>query len=861
MTAIKPITIDLEAENEHVFFLTAIPVTKLQLAFAGSKLAGPKLEVKLSGSAQNLPAGTPVEVDWQISQNGKTRTFAGGSAELAVNGGSASLTLLIDLLEARLVGEDKLGISLKPRFPCADDVVLAPSLAFDYPLKVTMSPAHEGTPALVGEKIELSVDAHPVFAKAHLRLTIQEMDEGKAEVADANDLATEIVWKGDLDQGRTYRVGCTSPEGSPVFDYLEPSEQGDYELGFSLSASFDEGKTFFPVSGQPAQIVVTRPKLASFAIVKDEDVSRMFTSADPWEFFCRWFKDKSKEYRAIKAQGKITGFAPGLHLEMEAALWGYSVYDEDVAWSPIVMDPLTGPKKVTVAEDGTFTCVLLDMVSIKNEAELARYVNLSFFAVLRVPPALTGGRSFAPFYQVMDYDEATFAPMGDEDMPMALGGTPPKGGNKYRSKKEMGTGVCSSDIAGIKLVRLPAFGKFAALARKEDIVFACTVRGDVRYWDAAAPSFTVEAYNEATKIYDKVGDFKAARSASDPRIFEIAFPMTDKRVKGKQLRLTAKVTKPDAKMDGTTSVAAPKEAKLWHVGKPTLSGLTREIVEENGEKTWRLSCRASHFPTTKSLSFVVGELFEGIEQPIVSSRIKIAYDLPAKEDGQCDESGWFSARIVDKDSLEWLEGGKFRIEVKRRQEDGKVLGEVVAPLSIEVGDKRRSVAGKVIFGTKVSVEFRKKVIAYCRLLQIDHNWLMACMALETGETFSPSIRNPDSGAVGLIQFTKPAATTVGTTKEALGAMTAEAQLEYVYKYFEPVIGKLSSIEDVYAQIFCPAAVGKPNDHVLYSTASGAAYSQNSGLDSNKDGKITKEEAGARVREKYDIGLQYIADAG
>jgi hypothetical protein len=61
-----------------------------------------------------------------------------------------------------------------------------------------------------------------------------------------------------------------------------------------------------------------------------------------------------------------------------------------------------------------------------------------------------------------------------------------------------------------------------------------------------------------------------------------------------------------------------------------------------------------------------------------------------------------------------------------------------------------------------------------------------------------------------------------------------------------------TLEDLYMQILWPRAVGKPLDYVLFSSPS-TAYKQNKGLDANKDGNITKDEAAAKVRNQ----LSYI----
>jgi peptidoglycan hydrolase-like protein with peptidoglycan-binding domain len=155
------------------------------------------------------------------------------------------------------------------------------------------------------------------------------------------------------------------------------------------------------------------------------------------------------------------------------------------------------------------------------------------------------------------------------------------------------------------------------------------------------------------------------------------------------------------------------------------------------------------------------------------------------------------------------------------------------------------------WGARVSPEFKSKVRAISEKIGCDPNFLMACMAFETGETFSPSVRNRASGATGLIQFIPKTARGLGTSTDALAAMSAVEQLDFVEKYFQG--RSVRTLEDVYMAILWPVAVGKDNDFVLFATPS-RAYRQNSGLDRNRDGRITKAEAAAKVRAKLDRGL-------
>lgn len=153
--------------------------------------------------------------------------------------------------------------------------------------------------------------------------------------------------------------------------------------------------------------------------------------------------------------------------------------------------------------------------------------------------------------------------------------------------------------------------------------------------------------------------------------------------------------------------------------------------------------------------------------------------------------------------------------------------------------------------------------------------LMACMAWESNNTFSPSIRNmAGSGATGLIQFmpatalaffhsvdeikAMSAAEKAAKGRQAtdrLAALTAEDQLNYVYKYFRPFKGRLRNLGDVYMAILWPAGVGQPDSFVLWDKETRpTTYRQNAGLDVNKDGRITRAEAIQKVTERRVLGF-------
>jgi hypothetical protein len=160
---------------------------------------------------------------------------------------------------------------------------------------------------------------------------------------------------------------------------------------------------------------------------------------------------------------------------------------------------------------------------------------------------------------------------------------------------------------------------------------------------------------------------------------------------------------------------------------------------------------------------------------------------------------------------------------------------------------------KIAWGGVVSADFKARVSQICAGLGCDPNFLMAAMAFESVETFSPSIVNPISGATGLIQFMPKTAEGLGTTTSALKMMTALGQLDFVQKYLQPFKNKMRSLSDVYMTILFPPGVGKTESFVLFSRPS-IQYQQNQSLDVNRDGVITKGEAASLVQAKLDKGL-------
>ncbi len=133
---------------------------------------------------------------------------------------------------------------------------------------------------------------------------------------------------------------------------------------------------------------------------------------------------------------------------------------------------------------------------------------------------------------------------------------------------------------------------------------------------------------------------------------------------------------------------------------------------------------------------------------------------------------------------------------------------------------------ELVWGKKVSCEFRKRVVQISKRLECDPNHLMAAMALETGGSFNPKKDNkkdPDAdgiGYIGLIQIGNDVIKDfnkdyfvhkVKIKKRDLRAMSAEEQLCYVEYALARHKGKLKTLADFYLAILWPRAVGHGNE--------------------------------------------------
>lgn len=193
----------------------------------------------------------------------------------------------------------------------------------------------------------------------------------------------------------------------------------------------------------------------------------------------------------------------------------------------------------------------------------------------------------------------------------------------------------------------------------------------------------------------------------------------------------------------------------------------------------------------------------------------------------------------------------------------------------------------LIWGGKVSCEFRQKVVKICEELWKGRgfemaNGLMAVINVETWGSFKAHHRegyksandNPkdltissfhkdigskSSRAVGLIQFTQdalegmnefqkstPATKGTQTRYDALNKLKLSYaqmgelnQLDKVKKYFEKQKDKIISPEDIYLAVFAPTGVGQQENFLLYAKGTDE-YKNNTSVDKDGNGIQRKE---------------------
>lgn len=281
------------------------------------------------------------------------------------------------------------------------------------------------------------------------------------------------------------------------------------------------------------------------------------------------------------------------------------------------------------------------------------------------------------------------------------------------------------------------------------------------------------------------------------------------------------------------------------------------------------------------------------EQKPISKREEKNILIPQSKDYlQHDWAEVMGKALKDKERTVFKDYGNSTVGVK-------------APKKEEKEEKCVCQQYDLIWGNKVSCEFRKKVVEICmdlwpqNYLEMANN-LMAVFRWESGGTFKSDAPNQaNSGGTGLIQFMPSTASsllgkevTIEIVKNYYGKkynkktkqkedwqlkrvkefadMTEIKQLDYVKKYFEPLKGKKVEFIDFYLQVLFPAS-SMQEEHIVFASSIEKlttrtlepqkvknlrvnAYNSNSGMDINKDGKIWKSEIKTKVQVYITEGM-------
>lgn len=197
----------------------------------------------------------------------------------------------------------------------------------------------------------------------------------------------------------------------------------------------------------------------------------------------------------------------------------------------------------------------------------------------------------------------------------------------------------------------------------------------------------------------------------------------------------------------------------------------------------------------------------------------------------------------------------------------KILENIESKFQFDFSNLTKACSGSIFGGSytaasgqcrpsvKLDNNFLNRVKQIAQKINCDYKDLLAVMNSESG--LKSDAVNQNGGATGLIQFMPQTAKRLGTTTAALKNMTPIQQLDYVEKFYVDNIksrglsGKRLTAGDLYTLTFMPAKI---KGEVICQAGS-KEYAANKGLDTDRDGKITKTELGNRViRKRVDESI-------
>jgi len=154
--------------------------------------------------------------------------------------------------------------------------------------------------------------------------------------------------------------------------------------------------------------------------------------------------------------------------------------------------------------------------------------------------------------------------------------------------------------------------------------------------------------------------------------------------------------------------------------------------------------------------------------------------------------------------------------------------------------------------------FEYKVRQVSQQLGVAPEWLMAVMHSES--KFNAGVQNyKGSGATGLIQWMPATAKDFGVTVETIRNASHIEQMDLVYKYLHSkrlAHKEYDNLTDLYLAILYPKAMVEDYCYTLYAYPE-KAYTMNSGLDVDKDKRVTVQDIDRYLKRKYPTAYMAI----
>lgn len=423
--------------------------------------------------------------------------------------------------------------------------------------------------------------------------------------------------------------------------------------------------------------------------------------------------------------------------------------------------------------------------------------------------------------------------------------------DKYYNKMYGRTGLTAAPSA-------PA-GGYGTIAREQRLR---------KYYDAKLKrTKTFEGFERVKKEY--VAAMEKSKQRDAARLKNIATdPLTAKRVQGKNMmaRISSTVDKQYEIPVGRSF----NQMKKWNKISSALSGLTKRIPSLTAAYIVYKVAEMSNYVVEKdmrrmspdeykrnmvnSYADMIGAVGPGGLGAIVGGLAGTAL-FPgvgtatlAMVGGALGAAYGLFSDSFDEGSM-WLAGKVFEIfhedkpvKLKKKEEVKLPSEEQLAPTtsrppSVYAGPAvNQPVNMQALQDATTDKDFMSEVMRVSNKFAINPEDLLSVMAIETAGTFRPDIKNPNSTAVGLLQFTEDTAKRMGTTTSALAMMSRAGQMKYVEKYFEMWnLPKGASAAEIYSKVFLP---GRSDQYVLTKKGENF-YELNRGLDINNDGQIDK----------------------